>query len=572
MSKFKRTLAAILLATSAISLFGNTSEKDISKKDAIVDLTTGYEHTFQQPEFEYVFSKNCFATFFRELRITEVEGVGDYNIIKPSDRTKIANIMGDAMSGKIASYDQFIKRISDLPEEQRLIFISAFENFQYGVCYDPDLANEELGSRDLSFETVRNQLGLGICKQIDHNSERTGEDAGIEASTSSGMSQDSEQNLVNHTFNVFKPSTGIAIIDSFNYLQTKTKNVKEALKLYEELDRTMHFTHMFFKDGKFKYKLMTDQGEAYLAWLGYDLSTQTIKDELTKPREEKNLLSVQFTKAEDLGNFALNYNGVTLGMGGLEEKAQILENNLTLLKVGYNQRFSLGPLDIEPTFDLILSEFTQGVKQKDGKKSILITRENLYGFNAELLAATKNPMGFNVSARATITSFFDLPLANKIFFTDVSLGIGGSYRIENDIGNETLTPYITGQLAMFPSNLDTGEFSLQLSEVCAGIKLEKTFSETSSVSFTPSYVWRKWEHGLEANIGSELGNLNANLKMHYLQSDFGFNPDKCGIEGGVGYKITKWLEANIEAGTKIDIYDGDLFPETYANASMHIRH
>ena len=529
MNKFKRTLAAILLATGTTSLFGNPLQIPEAPLDSIIKLELNYEDEFQKPkDVEYSFSNN----------VSE-------SSLNPNEKTQVKETMENIRNQKFTSYNELIKKISIFPENQKLVFFSRLGNFLYAYGYELDLNYKEIGSRDSFFEALINKSGIGVCKQIAYNLERMAKDSKIKASTISAMNEGG----INHAYVVLKPAEGTAVVDSYHNLQTKTKNIKKALKLYEELTNSINLSHLFFSDGEFKYRLITNQGEKYLDFLEYDLSTQIIKDRLTKSKKARNLISAELNITPDLSYFKLDYNGFVIRVGELKEKSQRLKNNLDLLSIGFEKKFSLPFLEIEPRFDLVYSNLIQGIKQEE-QKEILVAKKNFLGLNAELLLTTNNSEGLNLNARAGINSLFGFPLESHVLFTDMSFGGGASYEINAD--KISITPYLAGQFTMFPTNLTAYKFLPRFSELNTGIELKAILPGGFSFSVDPNYVWKPWEQEFGGNMGFESKNFGINAKTSITQSTFEFCPDKFRLESIVNFMIGDYI-VNFMIGDYITI-------------------
>lgn len=537
-------LAALVFLNSFAVFAKPPKEKDLAY--FFLNLGTKYEISLensQEPNYSYLENPGDIEPL--ELTIEETaRSKESFSIISQEEKEEVSDLIKETTKKNELSYYDLINQFSNLSENQRLIFLNSLGRFLRYFNYDLNLKNNEITPREEFLAAIKEKTGIGVCKQNVSNLERIARDSGMTASSVSGIS-----NWTNHVYLVLKTEKGSAIVDTNGVLRTDTKNIEKLLKLYEEQIRTINFSHSFFKDSNFMYRLITKSGENYLKFIDYDLTTEELKNSLINLKE-KNILSGKLISTENLSYSDLNFNGINIKIGEFKEESSILKKDLILLVTGYEKTHNFSGLDAELKANLIYAKLYQSLKNKEENNFPDLT-EDFYGFNYGLLISSANATGLNVSAKIAGTSLFQIPLEENIFFTDINSGFGTSYGFQKDSFN--LTPYVVGQFTIFPKNISTDKFIPRLSELRGGMKLETELNKLE-MSIDTNYLWRIWEHGPSIEFGLKNNFFDMNIKSYFTKSTYEFNPDCYGINAKIDFTLKNFM-AGFEYARNIKNYE-----------------
>lgn len=530
------------------------TKSSTNKINIIFDYKIGNE----QKDVDYLTSKTAFIQnngyLWRESNIPE---------LSIAEGIQVENIMNDIKNKNINSYQELVEISKNFSENQKLVLLSAIGNSLNIGSYDVKLRRSEVVSQDIFFSKLQNFLesgnqdGLGDCKAISYYLEQLANDTGVKVkvAVSTGIVEGD-----GHSYTVLKTKDGSAIVDSYNILITNTKNIEKTLEAYQKYQGTTTFQHLFFEDTKFKYRLITKDGRNFLNFLGYDESSEQLKNVLinhdSKDYLRDSRIVIDFGKY--LSSLEFNYKDFFAKVGEIRGSLSSPMDKMTLFQTSYDRKFLISDIiNINPDISLMYGKISQDAKIND----------ELLGITGNLIVDTNNEKGLNLSSRISGNAF--TPTMEFAIFHDVLFGIGVSYKIP--IKNMSIEPYAIMQYGLFPENLDTYNFRPIFSEFNSGIIFDINVSDNIDISLNPYYTWRIWENGFGNKVEFGNRNVKANIEGYITKSKYDFNPDKRGLKIGLEANLKNFgLEGGYER--KETNYDGEKEKDNSLNASINIKY
>jgi hypothetical protein len=415
--------------------------------------------------------------------------------------------------------------VKNLTDNKKLVFLSLLSNEINGYAY-----NES----------------TNCCRHISSNIEKIANQIGLPAALVSGVI-----NGVGHAYDVIKTEEGVSVIDSYQILSSKSKNVEKALEAYQsELGYPM-FKQEFYKNSELKYALLTENGKNFLDFIGYNPSLEVIKDHLQNRKKYETDFKLEGNVKDDFFSFLAGFFGTYLKAGKMNETPSGKE--ILIGQAGINHQ-----IIIQNVMSIVLEAgFVYG------------KMENSYfaGFPLGITVSTENEKGINLSARLSGLAA-NIPEKATLYFNN-SADAGVSYSFNT--GNTKLESYILSQFSFLVDNVETYKQKFRFNELEAGLKLSLPL-KNGNFLFEPHYTKRIWEDEFGAKLRIGTGNVNGNLEASVSKSGYEFCPDKMSIDSGIDFSLNK---LTISTGYKAEgtDYDGEkeLTSSFYINTKVKLR-
>ncbi len=437
----------------------------------------------------------------------------------------------------ISSYQELVSQAKNLSEKEKLIEASKMSSSSVWA----DVGSAKVMPQDYFFYSLQNpqdSLSVGNCRHIATHTERFLNDVGIKSAAVTGINE----NGIDHAYVISKTKKGTAIIDYSDILTADTKNIEKILESYQEYRGTKTFEHLFFENSKFKYKLVTEDGRNFLDFIGYDESSEPLKNSLIHNTPEfhpKTFLNLGKT---------LNFNRVqpTKGISSRTRKS----GETYFISSKFKKDFSIS--------DFIKINSDIGIIKGD------IDNNQVSGINGNLVVNTCREKGFNLGSRIALNKS-EINRAN--LFYDLNLGIGASYKIL--IKNIKIEPYIVSQLTSFLKDMGTYNPELKPTETVTGINLASKVNGTS-ISLEPYLLSRIWENGFGANakLGNKYFGINASGEI--TESNYKFCPHKKDLTIGAHLNLGN-LTTEMNYKINNTNYDGEKESRQYLNLASAIK-
>ncbi|VVB83742.1 Uncharacterised protein [uncultured archaeon] len=310
---------------AAQSLSGQSLEEKIKNENAAaqntpkVELLTNYEAISQNKTSNYNIVYN-------------MPGSDSFKPIKP--------ILMSILKRELNSYSSLIESIKNLSEKEKITLLSAVSGLCYRGCYNTELTDAELESQEMFFNRLQNSLStgeddaFGVCKQISSHIEKLAKDIGFKSATVSGLSD----SKAGHTYNLIKTNDGLVLIDGYSTLFADTKNIEEILNSYQDNLNSPTFQHLFFEGGKFKSRIINQEGRNFIDFVEYDESLNKLKESLLTNKKDFADLKLSFNQKDDLISLKIDGKNFFGGVGYTIN--ELNGNNLFLAKIGNTERIS----------------------------------------------------------------------------------------------------------------------------------------------------------------------------------------------------------------------------------------
>lgn len=509
----------------------------------IEEVLSGEDSEFNDPKIDLIFNYDCKTkqklqeysksfSYFSGGSLIRKDNTPELSL---EESSKIENLILDVQNGKINSYSDFIGLSKNFSEAQKIILSASISQLMYAGSYNENSSIDKIESQEIFFNHLQNfletynQNPLGQCGQIAVYNERLLNDLGITSSSATGIDK------TGHVFNVLKLEDGTGIIDGERIFLTKTKNIEKLLEIYQKEVNSVAFQHLFFEDNKFRYSLITEDGKNFLNFIGYDPSSNPIKNSLLGNSQSDSIVSFDVNVGDYLNSVGLNYLGIVTKAGEIRGNSSSPLEKMFVLEIGLNRKFLFSNFEFYPNVEGIIND--TGVS----------------GGFADLIVNTLNEKGLNLSSRISGNLVIQDFLSNKLF-SDYSFGAGASYTIP--IKSAKVIPYSNTQFKFQIEDLGMQELVPTFNEAEFGINLNVPFSDNSNILINPYYTKRLWEQEFGANAKVQTRNFGLNIGSYLTKSDYAFCPDKYGATIGISALIGK-LDLKLEGKLDQTDYDGE---------------
>jgi hypothetical protein len=514
-----KTLKTLLLAGALASCLFNTNPliaKEQNPKPKI-ELTLNSEIEIPREGVEYY---DSFAYFNRDNNSLIV---GENSTLTPEEITGVENILKDVKNGNIHSYSEFLQASAGLSEEQKVILFAAIGGGLMAGSYDYSYPDNPVFSQNDYFSSWQNYLQtgnknlLGVCRHLASNLEQTANDMGIRASAVTGTSRGG-----GHAYVLLKLKDGTAIVDYSGILDLKTKNIEKVLDTYQKYLNSIAFQHLFFEDTQFKYRLITKDGKNFLRFIGYDESSDTLKDSLIhddKPSADITCISNIDTYQTSV---ELNLLGFFEKVGEIRGDSLSPMDKMIIAQAGYKNKFLIADfIRMSHEYSVVIGSPVPGSKM------------GIWGINGSLMIGTKRQEGLNFNSRIAA----DLVEGeHTALFNDALAEVGLSYSVPIT-DKFKIESYLTSQFALFPTDIGPYTYNPVLNECIIGTVFDINFPYNFNLSVDPYYSRKIWEHEFGANIKLKNKNFELDLEGSLSRSAYDFCPNKYNIGTDLSFNI-----------------------------------
>jgi len=517
--EYKKHLESIF---SYPNLVDNTNKKEIIPKlatEQTLEKKLSRDKEISSPNVKIIFNYGKrnkqegveYSTSVLELTENEEDQINE-----------IIDDMKDKDLINLDSYSEFIESSKNLSESQKIVLLAEIGDLLFDMYHAPDY----------------------VCRHIASHLEQLANDIGIKSAAVSGRFFDE-----GHAYNILKTENGTAIVDYGSILIINSKSIEKALEAYQKNINTITFQHLFFEDNKLKYRLITKDGRNFLNFVGYDETSEKLKNSLLQRDNFANSdLSFELNIEDYLTSAEINCLGFFVKTGEIKGNSSSPIKNMVLSQIGYKRNFLiLDTINLNPSLSFIFGDSSKKIKDD--------ADNNLFGVSADLSGNTNNKKGLNLASRIAGNVF---GTKESDFFHDLKIEAGLSYKIP--LKELNIEPYLIGQLALFPGDLYTYEFVPMLNEIRGGVNLEKNFENNFSFSCNPYLLRRIWKYGAGINFDFSSPNIELNAGVEATKSNYDFCPDTLNLSAGISVPVGN-IKINFDYGNKIDNYDGDLTQE-----------
>jgi hypothetical protein len=488
-----------------------------------------------------------------------------FNSNLPFTSTQGSEINTILLNVPFGSYSGLINSSKNLSDIQKLAMFSAIANSAYAFGYDKTLGDGKVLSQKDFFEKFQNILynqnpddpnnTIGVCRHIATNLEIMANDSGLRTAAVTGVSS---SDRIGHAYNVSKLENATAVWDGGNIIIIPTMDIEKAIAIYQLSANSMTFQHQFFEDSKFKYSLTTRDGKNYLDFLGYDSSTNTIKNALFNNLPEVIPLSINLAQKQYISSGELSTFGFFVRGGEIRGDSLSPMKNTSLFQVGYNGNFTSSKLpgfSIRPGLSLVYGNIQYKNENDPTSKDFLV------GASGDIVLSYNQKTGLDLSLRAGYNASFN---DRSTFFSDMPLEAGVSYGFSTK--NLGIEPYIISQFEILPADFGTFDYAPQFTEFKTGIAFDISPLKSTTFSLDPYYVYRNYEQELGADAKLKTKNIEFKLGGYLSQSTYDFAPDRSGINAGASVSLSDKSKVSVMYNNKVKNYSG----ETSSDSSFSI--
>jgi hypothetical protein len=414
--------------------------------------------------------------------------------------------------------------VKNFTDNQKLVFLSLLSNQINNLTYDAD---------------------TNCCRHISSNIERIANQIGLPAAVVSGIMGGG-----GHAYNIIKTGEGVSVVDIYNILSSKSKNVEKVLEAYQgEMNYPM-FKQDFYKDSKFKYALLTKDGKNFLNFIGYNPSLDVIKESLQNRKEYDTDFNFEENIKDNFFSLLAGFFGTYLKTGKMKENFS--QREIFIAQGGINPKFTIkNIMSIAPEVSFVYGKMENA---------------SLMSLPYSLTLATENKKGINFSTRFSHTT---VNIKEATLYHNMAIDAGVSYSF--NLKNALIEPYVLSQASNLVENLEEYSKKFRLNELEAGLKLSLPLKDGTLV-FEPHYSKRIWEDELGAKLIIGAGKINGNLEAAVSKSGYEFCPDKLRINSGINLSLG---DLSFTAGYKAEgtNYDGEkeLTSSFYLNGKIKLR-
>lgn len=533
-------------------------------------MSANAEEPKQKPQPEFYFepvvsdSENIKINDFTDL-ITSNQTIPDYigsysffsgnNLylgvdlpITSSGASDMQDLLRNIGNGTVNSYSDLINSSNSMSKLQKIIIASIFANSAYHYDYVISYNGKTLSQEDF-FKKIQKAFNsqadpIGLCRHIAINSSTLANDLGVRTSAVTGAFEG-----IGHTYDISKLDGVTAVWDGGSIILAQTRNIEKALEIYQLKAKSVTFQHQFFEDSKFKYSFVTKDGENYLAFTGYDPSTDTIKKALFNTLPPVIPLTLNFTQNKSISEIELNVYGMFAKKGEIRGDSLSPMEKLSLTQAGYSGNLAspqLPGFSIRPSLSFMYGE----IKYKEGYSN---PRDVLFGVSGNTILSYNYKDKLKLSLRSGCNfSFNDL----DTFFYDLPLEAGVSYKFSGK--NFQIEPYIISQFGLLPSDFGAMTFVPQFKELKTGTAMTIPFAKDSAVYFDPYFTFRDYEKEIGADAKLKIKPFELAINGYLSQHDYDFAPDRMGINIGTKVSLTDRLSVGANYKTNLENYDGEV--------------
>ncbi|MFZ1971179.1 MAG: hypothetical protein WAU65_03315 [Candidatus Nanoarchaeia archaeon] len=562
MGKIAKKLKGILLALALFTMSGKEISEDLASKQLSTQITVPQAKIDLNLETNYSYSN------LGGNPNGKVEDM--FDLLDAHDQDQVYSILNDIGNNKITSGEQLAKQSKNISENQDLSLLAIISgsylyNFNYSSKDDLSDPSQQYLFNILQNDSKGNFQDFGTCRQISTGVEELSEDLGKKASALTAL-----EDNIGHAYTLIKLQDGLAIVNSGEIFKANTKNVEEILREYQNTLNNIDFQHQFFEDNKFKYNLITDEGEKFLNFIDYDSSSLSLRNKII------NVIPEDYTRKMDV-NLGNNENSLGIyNIGRFDIPFRLFNRNFDLnigtpnAKVGTillpmdNRTISVGETNLKGTLTFPIFNAPLEITSNLGFISGNISQESgreITGADDYLAINTLNKDGLNLGTRISanlsainLSQSIQMGILSSIFY-DANENAGISYKFSSK--NYSLTPYFIEQANVFPMRLSDYDYSPSLEELTGGISVGLLLPKDTSLLLTPYYSWKPWENGIGTDL--EIKNKNAGIKAsaYAAKSTYEFAPDSLDLKLEGNVNIRK-LQLGANYNLKEKDYSGEI--------------
>lgn len=510
------------------------------------------ENRNEREPLDHLYSSNYFSQLFGEFYC-------DFAEITDAEKNQIQYVLRNIKKGNIDSYNDLLNSSQFFSENQKLSLLSAISNLLKNAGYDVDYDGGNL-SQDEFFEALQNYLvsrdetPLGACRDIATLTELLGEDLGINMESVSGMASD----MGGHMWNIADLDGRTAIIDYQDLFIVDTENIRMALRAYQKYKGIVAFEHSFFDKGEFQYRFLTEEGKNYLEAIGYNGSSEVLKNSLIqRDNFESSGLEMNFNLKNYLVSGELNCFGPFINFGQLRGFNDSSLQRLNFIQTGFRKSLAEKYLNWDIDLSLITGNLIQD-KELD--------EEDIFGVNSNIVLSTKFEKGFNLSSRIN-GYFLALTPYNEDSIISIEFGFGGgaSYRIPF---NKKFSAEIYGaaEFGLFPEETRDYKLKPRLADLQTGISFK--LDKLNYNSFLDLYFLQEFDKifGFGGDLKINKSSFGCGIEAEIKKSNYEFCPDVSWDVNVNLEMILKDVSLGIEYNLKGENYDGEKDTESSIGA------
>jgi len=544
------------------------AEPDIPRREEGIgfNITLNYHHADQQqgpycPDSKVEFDRDTGSLLLKP----DILGLSYDEIFE------VGSTIRDVKDGVVDSYRGLVNRGAGLSEYQRLVLGAAIRG-SLEIS-----SNETVGgipSRDYFFsefqsglETGKEDKGLGTCLQFSSITERYLDDAGSRAASVLGARGGGR-----HAYTIVRLEDGkVAVIDFGNRLLNDNgeavvidgellvgDDTKSALEAYQYHQGETVFRHRLYEDGKFSCMILTEEGELFNDFIGFDGTSEPLKRLLLHDDGGNDGIEIILDHARYLDSVEVNALGGFVKGGEIRGGPLSPLYSMILIQIGYKRMFDpklpwLGKLKIDGQLSYVAGEIDQRFEAYsnglDGLNFDLGVSKELYEGRLGLgLRFAVNE--FKLTEKFLVDG--EIESRERLLTKNLIAEVGASNR--NRIGAVSIEPYIIAGCALFPKGVvDIANYELKFSRLDAGT-IFGIGHDGLGLSLEPYYSERIGEREGEfgVNAGYKGKNLGIGVKGYRIDSYYDLLPDEEGVDIGVYAHVGKW---EIRPGYKIEKSD-----------------
>jgi hypothetical protein len=414
--------------------------------------------------------------------------------------------------------------IKNLTDNQKLVFLSILSNQMNSLTYNID---------------------TNCCRHISSNIEKIAGQLELSAAVVSGIIGGG-----GHAYNLIKTGDGVSVVDSYDILSSKSKNVEKVLEAYQSEMNYPMFKQDFYKESKFRYALLTKDGKNFLDLIGYNPSLDVIKESLQNRNEHEPNFNFEGNVKDNFFSFFAGFFGTYFKTGKMKEN--LSQREIFIAQEGIKPKFTIkNIMSIAPEISFVYGK---------------MENSHFISLPFGLTLATENKKGINFSTRFSHTT---VNIKEATLYHNMAIDAGVSYSFK--IKDARFEPYVLSQASNLVENLEEYSKRFRFNELEAGLKLSLPLKDGTLI-FEPHYTKRIWEDELGAKLRIGTGKINGNLEAAVSKSNYEFCPNKLRINSGIDLSFG---DLSFTAGYKAEgtDYDGEkeLTSSFYLNGKIKLK-